>query len=184
MRALKITSIIFGASIAVLVIVFIAYYLIYSQEVIEPFEVNSPALETKVLVGSQGSDFKNALLEKLTERIGKKDIYIRAIDVTTLSDIKDESWDAIILINSIQWYKLQKDVRVFLNSAQTTDRIIMLATSGDGDVKPKEGKIDTITSASKMNKLDEKLEEILSKLEPILYFYTIFYNHVLLRIYV
>ena len=168
MRALKITSIIFGASIAVLVIVFIAYYLIYSQEVIEPFEVNSPALETKVLVGSQGSDFKNALLEKLTERIGKKDIYIRAIDVTTLSGVKEESWDSIILINSIQWYKLQKDVRIFLNSAQATDRIIMLATSGDGDVKPKDGKLDTITSASKMNKLDEEFEEILSKLEPIL----------------
>ncbi len=168
MRALKITSMILGAFMAVLGIVFILYYLIYSQEVIEPFEVNSSALETKVLIGSQGSDFKNALLEKLTERIRKKDIYIRAIDVTTLSGINEESWDAIILINAIQWYKLQKDVRVFLNSAQTTDRIIMLATSGDGDVKPKEGKIDTITSASKMNRLDEKLERILSKLESIL----------------
>ena len=167
MRALKITSMIVGASIAVLVIVFIVYYSIYSQEVIEPFEANSPDLETKVLVGSQGSDFKNALLEKLIERIGKKDIYIRTIDVTTLSAIKEDSWDAIILINSIQWYKLQKDVRIFLNSAQATDRIIMLATSGDGDMKPKECKIDTITSASRLNGVDDKLELILSKLEPI-----------------
>jgi len=168
MRALKITSIILGAFIAVLVIVFIAYYLIYSQEVIEPFEVNSPDLETKVLVGSQGSDFKNSLLEKLTERIGKKDIYMKTIDVTTLSGIKEESWNAIILINAIQWSKLQKDVRIFLNSSQVNDRIIMFATSGDGDVKPKECKIDTITSASRLNKVDEKLEGILSKLEPIL----------------
>lgn len=168
MKTLKLILKILGSLIVLLVCAFIVYYLIYSQEVIEPFELNSPDLETKVLIGSQGSDFKHALLKELTEKIGKKDIYIKVIDVTTLSGTKEESWDAIILINTIEWFKLQKDVRIFLNSAQATDKIIMLATSGDGDMKPKKSRIDTITSASKLNKVDEKLEIILSKLEQII----------------
>ena len=168
MKTLKLISKILGALIIFLICAFIVYYLIYSQEVIEPFEVNSPDVKTKVLVGSQGSDFKHVLLKELTERIGKKDIYIKVIDVTTLSGIKEESWDAIILINTIEWYRLQKDVRIFINSAEATDKIIMLATSGDGDMKPKKCRIDTITSASKLNKVDKKLEIILSKLEQIL----------------
>ena len=168
MKILKLISKILVALIVLLVCAFIIYYLIFSQEVIEPFEVNSPDLETKVLIGSQGSDFKHALLKELTERIGRKNIYIKIIDVTILSGIKEESWDAIILINTIEWYKLQKDVRIFLNSVQATDKIIMLATSGDGDMKPKKCRIDTITSASKLNKVDEKFEIILSKLEQML----------------
>ena len=168
MKTLKLILKILGALIVLLLCSFIVYCLIYSQEVIEPFEVNSPDLETKVLVASQGSDFKHVLLKELTERIDKKDIYIKVIDVTTLSGIKEESWDAIILINTIEWYRLHKDVRIFLNSAQDTDKIIMLATSGDGDMKPKVCRIDTITSASKLNKADEKLKIILSKLESIL----------------
>jgi hypothetical protein len=168
MKALKIASSVIGILLASIIIFFIVYYLMYSQEVIKSFEINSPNLETKVLIGSQGSDFKNTLVKKLTDKIGKKNIYIKVIDVTTLSDIKEEAWDAIILLNTIEWYKLQKDVRTFLDSAQMTDKIIMLATSGEGDMKQEECKIDTITSASKINIIDEKLKIILARLEQIL----------------
>jgi hypothetical protein len=37
----------------------------YSQEVAESFEVNSPELETKVLIATQGSEFKEALLMRV-----------------------------------------------------------------------------------------------------------------------
>ncbi|MFC1504271.1 hypothetical protein ACFL6D_02530 [Spirochaetota bacterium] len=169
MKALKITLITIGAIIAAIGIWFGVYYLIYRQGVIEPFEVNNPNLQTKVLIASQGRDFKRELVKKLTERIGAKNIYIKVIDVTTLSSVKPEEWNAIILINTIQWYALQKDVDIFLTSAKSVDNIVMLATSGEEDMKPrKKYRIDTITSASKMDDVDKKLNEILGKLKPIL----------------
>ena len=101
MKVLKKVLIVIGTIIAVVIIWFAVYYLMFKQEVIEPFEVNSSNLKTKILIGSQGSDFKNTLVKKLTERIGAKDIYIKVIDVTTLSSIKEDTWDAIIFITTI-----------------------------------------------------------------------------------
>jgi len=108
------------------------------------------------------------LVKKLTERISKKNIYVKVVDVTNLPNLKNDSWSSIVFINTIEWYDLQKNVKAFINSINNNSIIIMFATSGDGNMKPKDSKIDTITSASDINNVDEKLNIILSKLEQIL----------------
>ncbi|MFC1546513.1 hypothetical protein ACFL4O_02210, partial [bacterium] len=117
------------------------------------------------------SKFKNDLLGKLVDNLSfhsVQKIYISVIDVTSLAEVKEEDWNAIIIINTIEWYKLQKDAEAFINSAKSPEKIIVLATSGDGNMKPKTSRIDTITSASKIDTVDQKVEEILEKLSQIL----------------
>ena len=120
-----------------------------------------------MLIGSQGSKFKEAFVKKITDALQAEKIYAEVIDVTTLSTVNEEKWNAIILINSIQGGLYQKDLQIFTERVKNKDKIIILSTSG-GATESKKAVVDTITSASKMNLVDAKAEIILNKLKTVL----------------
>jgi len=159
-------KILIGIAVLVLGIVLFCtgYVIIYSQGVIESSEVNSAELPTKILIGSQGSGYKEALVQKLVSQLGNTNTYIKVIDVTTLGSIDEADWNAIILITSIEYYAAQKDVAAFIEESQQPEKIILFATSGQGDMGPQECRIDAITTASETANIDEKTEAIMTRL--------------------
>lgn len=57
----KWTKILIGVSVTpvlLIVILLVAYILVNRQGVIEPYEVGNPKAEIKILIASQGSEFK------------------------------------------------------------------------------------------------------------------------------
>ena len=77
MRVIKISLITIGAVVLLFIIVSGVYLLINIQGEVESFEVNSPEMAQKVLIASQGSDFKNALVESIAVYMAKKPVYIK-----------------------------------------------------------------------------------------------------------
>lgn len=168
MKALKITLIVIGSIIVVLVVVFGIYLFIHKQRVIEPFEVGNAETEHKILIASQGSDFKNALVESLTTHLQKKRVYIKVIDVTSLQEVNEHEWDGLVLIHSSEQWKLQPDVKAYLDRATDLDKIVVVTTSGSGDWKTKDYDVDVLTSASKSEELPSLITNILSRLDATL----------------
>ncbi len=168
MKALKIVLIVIGSLIALFIIVFGIYLLLNIQGEAESFEVGSPELDKKVLITSQGSDFKNALVDSLTTHLKEKPLYIKVVDVTSLGDINEEEWDALVLINTCQQYKLHPDVEKYLDKAKNLSKVIIVITSGSGDWKTDEYDVDIFTSASKMNELKSLVSSILTRIHTIL----------------
>ena len=168
MKVLKIALIVIGAIVVLLLIMFGIYLLSNIQGEAESFEVNSPELEQKVLIASQGSDFKNALVGSLTTYLGKKPIYIKVIDVSALSEVNEDEWSAMILIHTTEMNKVQSDVKAYLDKAHDLDKVIIITTSGPGDWKTDKYDVDIITSASKKKELPSLISTILTKLDVIL----------------
>jgi hypothetical protein len=139
MKVLKIALIVIGAIVVLLLIMFGIYLLSNIQGEAESFEVNSPELEQKVLIASQGSDFKNALVESLTT-----------------------------YIHTTEMNKVQSDVKAYLDKAHDLDKVIIITTSGPGDWKTDKYDVDIITSASKKQELPSLISTILTKLDVIL----------------
>ena len=168
MKAIKIILMVIGGIIVLLVVIFGVFWLINRQGVIEPFEIGSTEMEHKVLIASQGSDFKNALVESLTTHLKEKPIFINVIDVTTLDEINEDEWGAVVLIHTTEQWKLQPDVKAYLDRAQDLNKVVVLTTSGSGEWKTEDYNIDVITSASKNEELPLLIAEILTRLDAIL----------------
>lgn len=130
--------------------------------------MNDPTCESSVLIATQGSDFKEALVSYLIEHLREKSVYISVIDVSSLPEIDKNNWNAIVLINTVEIEKMQSDADNFLSELETYDGIILLTTSGSGDWKTEDYNIDSITSASEISEIDSLAEVILSRLESLL----------------
>ena len=167
-KALKIGVIIVGSLIGLLIIVAVGYKLIFSQGVATSFEVNSPDLKTKVLIATQGSGFKDALVAGISEELKKKPTYINVVDVSALSDVKEDEWNVVVLVSTCQSDTLQADTAAYLSRIKDPDKTILLITSGSGTWKPENSPIDSISSASRKANVDSLVANILNRLNAIL----------------
>ncbi len=160
MKIIKTILIILAVLIAVFIIIFAIYLISHRQSVIASKEISQPSAEFKVLIASQGSPFKNTLVDSLVSMLREKPINIRIIDVTELGRINETDWNAFILIHTTEKWQLQPDVKAFLNRAKDLNNIILVATSGDGKWKTKDYDVDVITSASENKELSSITQQI------------------------
>jgi hypothetical protein len=168
MKVLKIVLLVIGCIILVLIILFLIYLWMNKQGVIESSEIGNPELEHRVLIASQGSGFKNALVKGLSTNLEQRQIYIKVLDVTVLSGVSEKDWDAVVLIHTTEMSKVQPDVKAFLDRAHDLDKVILITTSGPGTWKTDDYDVDIITSASKKEELLGLTEDILRRLDVLL----------------
>lgn len=165
MKFLKIGLLVIGSIIVLLAILFGIYLLINRQGIIEPSDVGEPDSEERILIASQGSKFKNTLVEELSKYLEEKQVYLKIVDVTALEDVAESDWDAVILIHTTEMNKLQPDVKAYLDRVHDYSRVILITTSGPGDWKTDEYNVDIITSASKQEELPGLTEDVIKRLD-------------------
>ena len=75
-------------SVAALVIAavgFLAWYRThFAMSPVEGFTVNDPSSEQRLLIATQGSAFKDAVVAGVVKRLSERPIFIQAVDVTAL----------------------------------------------------------------------------------------------------
>ena len=168
MKVFKRVLIVIGSLIVLFVLVFGIYLLMNRQSVAEPFEVGSPDSGKKVLIATQGSDYKNLMVDTLTSRLKGEDIYIRVIDISGLSEIDQKDWNAEVIIHTTEGYRLPEVVKEYLGRIENPDEVVLLITSGSGEWKPEECEVDVFTSASKVSDIQEKANSIEKKVNSLL----------------
>lgn len=168
MKILKKILIVLGSLIVLLVIIFGVYLLVNRQGVAESFEVGSVDMSKKILIASQGSEFKDLMVDTLTTRLKGEDVYISVIDISGLSEIKQENWDAEVIIHTTEGYRLPKVVKEYLERIENPDEVMLLVTSGSGEWKPDDCNVDILTSASKVADITELANSITNKVNSLL----------------
>ena len=136
--------------LGILFIVFAIWYKYeYSMDIAQEFEVNSPDLNRKLLVATQGSVFKDKVTDGIVNYYQNVSLYIKVIDVTTLTGIDPKNYDAIVVIHTWEYWRPPEDVSSFINRTEAIkDKIVVLTTSGEGSYKMKN--VDAITGESKL----------------------------------
>ena len=155
------------AAVPVAFLLFATWYAVhYSMEPAKPFEVNRTDVREHVLIATQGSAFKDAVVRGVVDRLEKRPANVKVVDVASLSDVREADWNAIVVLHTWQMSKPPAPVKAFVDRAQARDKLVVLATSGEGD-EHMDG-VDTITSASAMARAPAQADQIMSRVEKIL----------------
>lgn len=138
----------------------------YSMTVADSFEVNTPDLPKRVLIATQGSQFKDALVAALVGQMRERPVYIKVIDVSLLPRVDESEWNAVVLIHTWENWKPQLDAKRFLRRVKAPEKVVVLTTSAEGGEKM-EG-VDAITASSRLDAVPDYADKIVTRLEPLL----------------
>ncbi|HEY5687652.1 MAG TPA: hypothetical protein VIS27_05030 [Yeosuana sp.] len=163
---LKIT--LFILSLGVMLLVFAVWYKYeYSMDKVETVQFNSPDLDLKLLIATQGSAFKNKITSNITDHYKKDSIYIKVIDVSQLPAINPINYKAIVIIHTWENWKPPKEVQSFIEkNISNQNKIVVFTTSGKGSFKIQE--IDAITGESKLENTTFYSNLIIKKLDDLI----------------
>ncbi len=124
--------------------------------------------DRRVLIATQRSEFKEAVVSRVVEDLEKDLCYVKVIDLKRLEDEPATDYDAIVVVNTCKAWRLTGDASKFVKAFPDKDRVFLLTTAGGEDWKPKAVEVDAITSASKDQKADPVADEISRKVRKIL----------------
>lgn len=164
-RWIKIILWITGTPVVLIAALLITYIIVNKQEVIEPFHVGNLKAKYKILIASQGSEFKGELVNRFVKELKSDSTYISIIDCTHLKESHLIGWDAYIVIHTMQIHKMPKEADVFLSKLPNLNKVTLVSTSGAGDEHYQKLDVDGISTASRMVAIDPIMEWILPKLK-------------------
>jgi hypothetical protein len=168
-RWIKILLIGLSTPIIIFILLVAIYIVMNWQGVIEPYQVGNPNASMKVLIASQGSEFKEDLSRKIIKKLENDSIYISVIDCTTLKKENAEDWQAILIMHTTKAHKIPRYVSTFLEGLSDYSNLVLISTSGGGDEVITEFEVDAISTASSRSLTDTITGLAISKINNILY---------------
>lgn len=155
-------------SIVVLLMLFGAWYQYrYSMEEAVTYELNTQENTYKLLIATQGSEFKDKITNSVINNYKKDSLFIKVIDISALSRIEAQDYNAILLIHTWENWKPPAPVKAFIDrTSMFSDKIVVLTTSGEGSYKMDD--IDAITGESKLENVIPYTNRIIERIDRLL----------------
>lgn len=143
------------------------YKVTYSMEIAENKEINSASLSSKILIATQGSTFKDAIVTNIINFYKKDSVHIKIIDVSQLQNSEPGLYKSIVILHTWEYGKPPQVVEQFINeNTLYKDKIIVFTSSGAGTNKI-EG-VDALVGESIIENASDISDEIIGKIEIIL----------------
>lgn len=162
----KITFWTIGVLLTLFIFFMVWYKQTYSMRIAGSYEVNDPTYQHHILIATQGSDFKDSVVNEVLKELKLKRMYIRVIDISALHQIMEEEWNVLIVLHTWEYSEPPQEAADFVSRVKDKSKLIVLSTSGAGHYKM-EG-IDGITSASRLSEVHLKVDEILRRVNDLL----------------
>jgi hypothetical protein len=131
-------------------------------------EAGDPWAGNKVLIATQRSEFKEAVVSRVVEDLRADLCYVKVIDLKALKDEPATEYDAVVVVNTCKAWSLTRGASRFVKNFEDKEKVVLLTTAGGGDWMPKSAGVDSITSASKSQKVDPLADEIVGRVRKIL----------------
>jgi hypothetical protein len=161
----KITLLLFVLAAAIMFIALSWYEQHYSMSIVQPYSVTVEAPEYRVLIATQASDFKNAVVEGVVAQLKGRPVNIQVIDVTKLLKVKVDDWDVIVVLHTWENWQAEAGAKLFIEQQPNLNKIIVLTTSGDGNLKMQG--VDAITSASLLQDVAKHVDNISRRIDKL-----------------
>jgi hypothetical protein len=139
----------------------------FSMDEAKAFEINNSNYPTKLLIATQGSQFKDALTNQVIDYFKEDSIYIQVIDISQLSKIKSSTYNATLLIHTWEGWGPPVEITDFIQHQTTNlNKTVVFTTSGNGTNKM--DNVDAITGESKIDDIRLFSNKIIVRLKPLL----------------
>lgn len=167
MKLIKKLALITLLLVGILFIFFTWYKQTNSMDTAQAYEINSPNLERKLLIATQGSEFKDMVTKEIVDHYSARPIFIKVIDITSLDKIDPSDFNAMVIIHTWQNWEPPVEVKYFMEkNSGFMDKVVALTTSGDGSYRM-EG-VDAITGESILKDAPLYTAKVVDRLNPIL----------------
>ncbi len=140
-----------------------AYVLRHGMRPVPSHDRGQPSLPHHVLIATQGSAFKDNLVNALVAQLEARPAYVKVIDVDGLADVDAGAWQAIVIVHSWEFGKPPGVVSDFVARLVDRGKVIDITTSGGG--REKLPGVDVISSASVQDEVPALLKEINARLD-------------------
>ena len=135
----------------VLLLIFIGFYLLTNlQGVIESYQVGDPNAKYKILLASQGSEFKDQLLNDIVQQLESDTVFLSIVDCTSLEKEEILDWNAIVIIHTTQIHGMPKAAKNYLTKIPDLSKVVLVTTSGGCDEVVTEFDVDAVSTASRL----------------------------------
>jgi hypothetical protein len=137
---------------------------------VQPAFSQSAEPREAVLIVTEKSAFKQAVVNRVTARLKTAQRSYRVADLAALSGTWPEDHKAVVIVNEVQAWRLRGDVRRFLKriTPGQRGRIVLVSTAADADWQAKEPGIDAVTAASIVANEQKTADFILRRIDAIL----------------
>ncbi len=106
--------------------------------------------QNRILVATQKSDFKQAVIQEIRHRLENNSSYIKVIDVKKLPHESTEGYDAVIILNKCMAGRPDPRVESFIDDTTEKEKLVVLTTGRLDSWKPESPRVDAMSSASVM----------------------------------
>jgi len=116
-----------------------------------PVAAQGPVQTKRVLVATEASSFKDAVVVQLAETLRKDGHAVDIIGLELLGAQTIGDFQAIVLVNSCRAWRPSSAVRDFLKKLSDADKkkLVVLTTANSGECDLKVDGVDAISAASK-----------------------------------
>lgn len=155
-----------GAVTVLLGLTFYVYLRNHAMGPVEPREFGERGRGPAALIATQGSAYKDAIVDTLTQHLQATPLYLRVVDISQLTSVDEREWDAIVLLHSWERWQPPPAVQQFVERLKERGKLVVLTTSGSGDSRM--ACVDAVTSASELSRAHGDAEELLGRVERVL----------------
>ena len=141
------------------------YLETFSTNRISEYEAGTKESEQRVLIGGQGSEFKDALRYKLVRDLVFQGAFIKVVDLGNIHDYNPKNWSAVVLIHSWEMWQPHIDARRYLRDHKNASNIVVLTSSGSSEEAIDE--VDGTSAASSLSDVDPIAANIIEKINSI-----------------
>lgn len=158
-KPVKISLIIVGIAVVIFAGVMLSYRFLKSMDVTPNKEINESATGDHVLLATQGSDFKDSVIDQIEQDMANKNVHISIMDTTKLDKVNADDYDKVVLFTTVQSDDIPENVTTFMNDNKDKSiHIAVTADSGRWDKQPKD--IDAISEASKSENKQDFVDDL------------------------
>ncbi|AKA34276.1 hypothetical protein [Flagellimonas lutaonensis] len=153
--------------VALFFILAVWYKYEYSMDPVEPYTIYAESFEDKLLIATQGSEFKNAVVQRIVDHYENDSLFIKVIDVSGLPQIAPSDYSAILILHTWEYDKPPEAVEEFITeNKDDADKFVVFSTSGEGG-NTVEG-VDGLAGESVMADVPVYSGQIIKKLDGLL----------------
>ncbi len=142
------------------------YWLTFRMMPAVEFELGDDSAPQSLLIAYQGSTYKHDVIETVVTHFSANDLYIKAIDINQLDQIKTTDWSAIFICHTWEIWQPPKAIEAFHSAHAGLDNCVYLTTSGDGGYHIKG--VDAITSASLLSDTKSDADSVIARIDRLL----------------
>ncbi|MEW5735398.1 MAG: hypothetical protein AB1921_11115 [Thermodesulfobacteriota bacterium] len=139
-----------------------------SLKPVRPAVFGNEQSAAKVLIAADASDFKGAVVKQLVEKLVADGAFVRLAPLSDLSKLNAADYKAVVLVNTVIAWQAKPDVQAFIKRTQDRDRLILVSTAGDPEIRTDFDGVDAVTAASEMENAGGLADEIAQKVEKLL----------------